>query len=90
MGLRREVKVDVADASVGGTIAIGLKRRVSIKELKEQHAKAPHVCSFVVVTAFYHFWGKIVECPAEGGSARRRSMYRPPEIRDLNGVLWHV
>ncbi len=83
----REAQVDVADAAVGGAVALGLERRTAHEELVGEHAQGPYVGGVVVLTGLHHLRGQVVQGAAKGGAARSRGMHGPTEVRNLNVAL---
>ena len=69
-GLRWPLQVDLEDAPVRLAVALGLKGRAAEQELVAQHPQAPHVHRRVVVPAFNHLRGQVVQSPAQRLPAR--------------------
>lgn len=87
--------VDVTNPPACGPLRIFFEWRSSDKELVQENAKLPDVHAGIVLAACDHFWWKVVEGPAESGTAGCWGMDRPSEVCKLEisvqankDVLW--
>ena len=62
-----------------------LERSLPGRQLKGEHSHRPDIHLLVVVLTSQHFWGKVVEGPAEGASPGLRD-HCPAEVSDLKRI----
>ena len=79
-----EPQIHVADTSVGGPVPLCLEWWVANEELIREHSQTPHISRGVVLTAFHHLRGQIIQRTAEGGASGGWRVHRPTEIGNFD------